>query len=228
MKTWRFPRRKERSVITSIVYRISKILPLNRRLKFALFSDLAWIFRRIAFETGNTLYFPKEYHILGAKFAFIKRQIDSENVVLDLGCARGDITEYLASISKFAVGIDHNALLIAEAMQRHCRGNLKYFCGDAIDYVSNSETAFDILILSHILEHLDEPVQFLKNYLGRFEKIFIEVPDNDQDEHSHLRVACGLKPLFNDADHIWEFRRDDMLLIFKTLKLTLNLNIFKL
>jgi SAM-dependent methyltransferase len=167
------------------------------------------------------LYFPKEYHILGAKFAFIKRQIDSENVVLDLGCARGDITEYLASISKFAVGIDHNALLIAEAMQRHCRGNLKYFCGDAIDYVSNSETAFDILILSHILEHLDEPVQFLKNYLGRFEKIFIEVPDNDQDEHSHLRVACGLKPLFNDADHIWEFRRDDMLLIFKTLKLTI-------
>jgi len=175
----------------------------------------------MAFENGNTLYSPAKYHVVGARFGFIGRRVDSDDLVLDLGCAHGDITEYLASISKFAVGIDHNRLLIKHAMEKHRRENLKYICGDAIDYVSALTTTFDVLILSHILEHLDEPVLFLKDYVGRFDRIFIEVPDNDQDEHSHLRVACGLEPLFNDADHIWEFRRDDMFLIFKELGLTI-------
>jgi len=219
MTTWKFSRQKDRSLLASFAYRIFKVLPFSRRLKFRLSSQLAWIFRRIAFENGGGLYAIDNYEIFNSKIDFIKTEIGLNDFILDLGCADGVITKRLSLFANHIVGVDYNSALISNAINSHRNENTDFVCGEALNYLSSMKVNFNIMICSHILEHLDEPEKILKDYISFFEKIFIEVPDNDQDEHSHMRVACGLKPLYNDADHIWEFRKNDMLQIFNNLNL---------
>lgn len=46
-----------------------------------------------------------------------------------------------------------------------------FFC------VKRSEESFQVLILSHILEHVEKPEVLLKFGRDNFDKIYIEVPD---------------------------------------------------
>jgi len=221
MKTWKFTRHKDRILVASVVYRFAKLLPFSRQRKFALFSNLAWIFRRITFEQGGSLHNISVYELNTLKFKFIQTEIKANDIILDLGCAEGFMANRISTFSKHVVGVDYNPELISNAIKAYENTNVDFVCQEALSYLATTETSFDVMICSHIIEHLDEPILFLKEYLVYFKKIFIEVPDNDQDEHNHLRVACGLQPLYNDADHIYEFKRNDMFRIFEQLKLTI-------
>lgn len=215
---WVFNRKKKRVYVSSIIYRCGKLLPLSSRCKFILFSNLAWIFRRMAFENSHLLHNNLSYVVVTKKLKFIQNGLNANDVVLDLGCADGWIANFIAKFSKHCVGVDHNLRLISEAQKKYQLENLAFICDDAVNYLSKSNNRFDALILSHILEHLDNPTDFLKQFQRYFDKFYIEVPDNDQDEHSYLRVACGFEPLYNDADHIWEFGRSNVFKIFSDLK----------
>tara|TARA_B110000483_G_scaffold111405_1_gene135491 strand:- start:319 stop:666 length:348 start_codon:yes stop_codon:yes gene_type:complete len=85
--------------------------------------------------------------------------------------------------------------------------------------LAESSLQCDVAICSHIVEHLDEPIDFLKRCKEHFKLIFFEVPDSDQEEHTFLRELNGLDPLYSDDDHIWEFKRSDVHQIFKDLQL---------
>ena len=49
------------------------------------------------------------------------------------------------------------------ARQNHKRDNLSFVNQDAIEYLKHTDKIFDVLIMSHILEHLDNPSEFLKS-----------------------------------------------------------------
>lgn len=219
MTPWRFIRRKPKNIVTSLAYRIGKLLPMTQKGKFKLFSDLAWIFNRMCLENSSGLYDLCKYVPYTQRMSFIEGGISKDDYVLDLGCSTGEITNFVAGVSKEVVGIDHDLNRIAMAKQRHQKSNLSFVCDDAISYLSSSNKKFDSMICSHILEHLDNPVDFLRKFQGCFTKLYIEVPDNDQQEVNHMRIACDLTPLYNDLDHIWEFKRIDIAKIFQELNL---------
>lgn len=86
--------------------------------------------------------------------------IKTSDAVLDLGCNLGDISFRIAVKAKKIVGIDYAPKAIEIANSRYSRENLSFLCTEAYDFLKSNDEKFDVLILSHILEHLDDPKIF--------------------------------------------------------------------
>ena len=96
------------------------------------------------------------------------------------------------------------------ARQNHKRDNLSFVNQDAIEYLKHTDKIFDVLIMSHILEHLDNPSEFLKSVSGSFKRIYIEVPDFEATPLNLVRVDVGSKLIYTDEDHVTEFDRVEL------------------
>lgn len=86
----------------------------------------------------------------------------SELQVLDVGCGNGSqLAIPLANDAGLAVtGIDPDRRSIERANQlAGSTSNLKFICGSVADLPAGS--LFDVVILSEVLEHLDQPAQML-------------------------------------------------------------------
>lgn len=108
---------------------------------------------------------------------------------------------------KTAVGIDHNAVHILKAQQTFGQENIQFIHGEASEYLQQNKKTFDVLILSHLPEHLDEPAPFLKNFKKYFRFIYIEGPDFETTHLNIYRHELGCTLTYTDNDHIREFDR---------------------
>ena len=216
-------RKKPKVLLLSIIYRIHKLLPLSKRSKFKLYLDLEWIFDRLSHEMSFQLYAPEKHPWRSFTRETMLRQIDNTKTVLDLGCNLGDISFMLAEKAKEVVGIDFNEKAIQTASQRYNKPNLSFLHAEALDYLKKNTKTFNVLILSHILEHLDDPKAFLLSFKDFFETIYIELPDFDRNYLNHYRKDFGNKLIYSDDDHITEFDRYELRDLLKEC----NLDVFE-
>jgi SAM-dependent methyltransferase len=208
--TYKFKRRKPRNLVTSIVYRIAKLPFLPIKVKFRIYSDLSWIFFRLSNEYSWPLFNGLIHPSRDKTLDFLENKIDKNDRVLDVGCSRGEITDKLGGMCDSVVGVDHNKHLIEEAKTRYQSKNVEFIACDAISYLSESNSSFDIMICSHILEHLDNPSNFLSLFKSYFKNIYIEVPDADNTYMNLIRTNLGVSSMYTDDDHIYEFTREDL------------------
>lgn len=183
-------------------------------MKFRLFLDLEWIFNRLALEMSFRRYELSVHPWKRMTREYILEFVEPTDVILDLGCASGDIARAIASKAKYVVGVDHNPKLIGEAKGFKQQDNLSFVYMDALEYLETSDRTFNKLILSHILEHIDNPVDFLKSYTKFFDYIYIEVPDFDGTILNQFRKDEGLDLIHTDNDHVTEFDRHELVDIF--------------
>lgn len=210
-------REKERVFLLSLIYRISKIIFwLTPRKKLNLFLTLEWIFDRLAHEeTFN--YFSYENHPLRFhSFNFINKGLKPTDCVLDLGSGHGDMSNKMADFSKKVVGVDYVMGDIEIAKSKHNKPNLSFIYGDAFDYLKDCKEEFDVIILSHIIEHIDNPKDFIEKCIPHTKRIFIEVPDYDKTYLNHYRTLLNNKLQYADADHVWEFDREELVELIKS------------
>lgn len=201
------PRKKPRNLLLSILYRMHQVLPMGAERKLRLYLDLEWIFDRLAMETSFRHYGPDRHPFRQHARAFLEQYIGRDDAVLDLGCAKGDMSAMLASVAREVVGVDHDAAAIAYARKTHTNANLAFHDSDALAYLKDHPKRFDVLILSHILEHLDRPEEFLKTFKDYFAYIYIELPDFDKTYLNLYRKDLGVKLIYTDDDHVSEFDR---------------------
>jgi SAM-dependent methyltransferase len=205
----------------SILYKLKAFLPLSKKQKLKLFLNLEWLFERFAIEASFD-YYPLEKHPFRTNNqAFILDFLKPENAVLDLGCGLGFISFYVAEKVHSVVGIDYNKVDIAKAQSLFQRNNLEYKCEDALSYLQNKAETFDILLLSHILEHIEEPEKFLKTVKDFFQYIFIELPDFDKTLNNVYRKNLNMPLIYSDADHVVEFDREELKALFQRCHLTI-------
>ena len=202
-------RKKERSLLLSALYRLLK-LPLSEKTKLSFFLNMEWIFDRLAMETSFK-YYPSDAHPLklDAK-KFILDFVTSKHRVLDLGCKYGVMSDFIAEEAKEVVGIDYDKAAIETAQKNYHRNNVTFICTEAREFLQSNKEKFDILILSHILEHLDDPEEFLMEFKQWFDYIYIEVPDFDRYHLNHYRKDLNLKLIYSDNDHVVEFDRYEL------------------
>jgi SAM-dependent methyltransferase len=212
-------RQKPRNILTSVIYRVQKILPFSHRYKIKLFLDLEWIFERLTHEMSFKNYSPETHPIRQCSKKFILDNLDETSCVLDLGCNLGDISFIVAEKAKKVVGIDYNKTAIEIAKNRYQRQNLEFHHGEAFEFLKGSTEHFDVLILSHILEHLDNPQEFLDKYKSNFNTIYIELPDFERSYLNYYRNDLGVKLIYSDNDHISEFDRDELKTLLNNCKL---------
>lgn len=203
-------RSKKRHWLLTIIYRVQKLLPLGKEKKLRLFLDLEWIFDRLSHEYSFKNYPPDEHPVRLHSKRFIMKRIDKEKRVLDIGCKHGEIADFIADGAKKVVGIDYDEHAISIARRSFPKENLEFEVGEAYDYLNNVQEDFQVLILSHLLEHLDDPKEFLQRFKDYFQMIYIEVPDFDKSYLNHYREDLGMDLIYTDTDHISEFDREEI------------------
>jgi SAM-dependent methyltransferase len=205
----RLERRKPRNLLASLIYRINRYLPLSKGRKLDLMLDLAWVSHRLAIENAAELNLNRK-----APNPFLQGGIKPDDRVLEIGCDRGQV---LASIDAAErVGVDYNAAAIDAGKKQYPA--LTLIAGEARDFLAKAEP-FDVLILSHVLEHVDQPEEFAASVKDRFDRIYVEVPDFDWTDLNGLRVQRKRGLLHMDDDHVAEFDRDDLEQLFASLQL---------
>ena len=123
--------------------------------------------------------------------------------VLDVGCGSGVLVDLLTCRGYDCTGIDSSPPAIGYALQ-HFSG--KFMNCDIRDSGRLSGSAFDCIVLSHVLEHCSDPVSVLKRILCLLSPsgvIYITVPNRWSERQSGWRSE--LPCLVRDPEHLWLF-----------------------
>lgn len=206
----RFDRKKPRHALLSLCYRLAKLPFAPSKSKVRLFLDLNWIMWRLAMEQTERMVGFGEASARRKNLEFLLARIRPGSSVLDLGCKYGDISAIVAEKARRVIAVDHDASAIDQARAAHRSSNLEFIQADAFDVLQREKDPMDVVILSHILEHLDKPEDMLERLRSHATHCYIELPDLDASYLNHYRRLLDAKLQYTDNDHIWEFDRDSL------------------
>ncbi|OQY46604.1 MAG: hypothetical protein B6242_07250 [Anaerolineaceae bacterium 4572_78] len=186
-----------------VMRRVNKLYPAEA-LRF-LFS-LEHLFYRvqgrqaIAYDGGmHTKHRHIRYH------DFFSKHIHKDETALDLGCGTGSVAYHVAKETQAnVVGIDKNPYHLSIAIERHAHPKVQYIFGDILQIQPNGR--FDVIILSNILEHIVQRVEFLTT-LQRViipKRFLIRVPLFERDWRVPLKKELGVEWRL-DLDHKTEY-----------------------
>lgn len=212
----RFKRNKERNLLLTIIYRLSKLVWSSPRKRLRLFTNLEWIFYRLSHEESFKYYDEKKHPLRLFTYEYILEQITSTDFVVDIGCKYGEIAYNVSNKAKNVIGIDFDPKAIEIAKNKYIKSNLTFICDDAFNYLEDKNEKYDVLLLSHIIEHLESPSDFINLYKSFFKRIYIEVPDFDNSYLNHYRKDVKTDLIYSDSDHIYEFDRAELLTLISS------------
>ena len=164
--------------------------------------------------------FISQYKLASDKYRFISEYV--ENIkkkekfnILEIGCGPGGILKFFQDKGFTVQGVDFDE----EHLEYGRKNNLNLLNEKSL----NKSSKFDLIILSHVLEHIKDPIgeiKKIKNYLKNDSLIYIEVPSiqminnmYDSDFLKYLHIA-----------HCYHFSVDS----FKNFCSNQNLDILKL
>lgn len=135
---------------------------------------------------------------------FVKRVMPGDKV-LDVGCGVGAVAYSVAEYGRGKVtAIDISKKNIELTSKMHSHSEVQYICGDALEYIPKKD--FDVVIMSNVLEHIEERVGFLRSLVHSLPnaKYLIRVPRKDRHWSVYFREELGLKWTL-DETHYTEY-----------------------
>lgn len=178
-------------ILSATEKRVKGLSPAQAlKFLFELDSEL-YIFQSqmsVAYDNGlHTKHRHTKYH------DFFVNRISRNETVMDIGCGNGALAYDIASKSGAkVVGVDMNEKNIEIAAQRHSHPNIRYYMGDALKF--RMEESFDVVVLSNVLEHLENRPEFLKGASEalRPQRILLRVPVFERDWRVPLKEELGM------------------------------------
>ena len=149
---------------------------------------------------------PK-HRIMNYSSFFIKNITENETV-LDVGCGNGFNTFNIAKKAKKIVGIDINANNIEFARKNYKLENINYIHDDILNYSFTEK--FDVIVLSNVLEHVENRIELLKRLNNIGNKLLIRVPLIDRSWITLYKKEMGLDYML-DKTHYIEYTVDSFL-----------------
>ena len=131
--------------------------------------------------------------------------------VLDIGCGNGvldkDMADHVADIK--ITGIELTQSNYEAAVKNNSHPNIQYINADALTLELSDK--FNVIILSNVLEHIEDRINFLKRLAAKYrpEYFLIRVPMYERDWRIPLQQELGLD-YFLDATHYIEYRFDEL------------------
>lgn len=166
------------------------------------FSNLLYkVISYLAIKNEGGLH-PK--HRLIGYHKFFVDNVSLNDSVLDIGCGNGSLAYDVASKAKYVTGIDISEKNINKAQSKNSRPNMKYVIGDATKDLG--EEKFDTIILSNVLEHIEDRIRFMKSIQGLASKYLIRVPMFDRDWIPLYKKELGVEWRL-DLTHYTEFTK---------------------
>ncbi len=149
-----------------------------------LIHNLSYILASRYAVTLNNGVHPKHW-IMKYKEWFLGN-IQTNWVVLDVGCNTGMMSEIMSSKADFVYGIDIEEKHIKEAVEKRQGSNIKFINADATCYDYTQLKNIDCVTLSNVLEHIEHRVEFLTKIINQIKwnnkkRLLIRVPMIDRD-----------------------------------------------
>jgi SAM-dependent methyltransferase len=176
---------------------------------------MEWFFKRMAHEYSFKVIPTDEHPFRTYQAQFLDHRLDNENIVVDLGCKYGEISKRIAPLCKQVIGIDHDMNAINIANSKNQSPNIQYVCNDLFVYLDNHQQKVDVILLSHVLEHIDNPENLLKQLSSYTRFLYIELPDFESNYMNDYRSKLNLYLNYEDEDHISEFDRKHLMKIIE-------------
>jgi SAM-dependent methyltransferase len=147
-------------------------------------------------------------HRLTRYHDFFVERIRPGERVLDVGCGKGELAYDVAErAGATVVAIDRATWALGFANAHFAHPRVSYVESDALEY--QADDAFDVAILSNVLEHLAARVELLRSLRERAHvaRLLIRVPMIDRDWVVPLRCELDLT-YFSDPEHEIEYTPD--------------------
>ena len=136
---------------------------------------------------------------------FFIDHIESSDTVLDVGCGIGLLSYKVAKKAKQVTGIDFSEPNINYAKEHYQMPNLEFILGDVTEYKFPRQ--FNKIILSNVLEHIDDRVGLLKVLRDISDTILFRVPMESRDWLTIYKKELGLEYRL-DITHRIEYRQE--------------------
>jgi 2-polyprenyl-3-methyl-5-hydroxy-6-metoxy-1,4-benzoquinol methylase len=136
---------------------------------------------------------------------FINNTLDTDTV-LDIGCGNGAVAYDVSKKVHSITGIDIDKRNIKIAEKKFSNSNLKYLVGDATQY--DFQNTFDVVILSNVLEHIEDRIKFLSEIKELAPKILIRVPLITRDWLSVYKKELKMEYRL-DETHFIEYTEEE-------------------
>jgi SAM-dependent methyltransferase len=153
----------------------------------------------------------------GVKEALLQYVKDKKSSkILEIGCGLGYFTYSLRKANYNVIGLDISQTAVNQANEAFGE---YYICSDLFDFVKSNPEQFDIVILTEVIEHIDQPVEFIESIkkLLRTGGLVIITTPNKSLYSSDLIWATELPPV-----HCWWFSEESMTYIANKLRLQIS------
>jgi 2-polyprenyl-3-methyl-5-hydroxy-6-metoxy-1,4-benzoquinol methylase len=176
------------------------ILRMLMRLHNACYNSIS----RFAVAAEGGIH-PK--HRLMNYHAFFTDNVNMRDTVLDIGCGNGFLSYDVAQKAKHVTAIDLSQDNIASARRDFNRDNINYIYGDACQFMFTDK--FDVVILSNVLEHIEDRVDFLLRIRELAAKLLIRVPMVNRDWLTYYKRELGVESRL-DLTHQTEYTLESL------------------
>lgn len=177
-------------------------------LRRPILKSLVWLhntsYHAISFFSSHSGLHPK-HAILNYHQFFVDR-VNATDRVLDVGSGNGAVAFDVAQKAKQVVGIDIRPRNVASATEKYQRANLRFIQGDAVAHAFSE--AFDVIILSNVLEHIEHRVEFLQKLSAIAPRLLIRVPLLSRDWISVYKKQQGFEYRLDDT-HFIEYTEEN-------------------
>jgi len=203
---WRLtPARLREWFVTGIFVLESRGNPASGLRRLLMHQDqLEWIINERAMSYGNGIH-PK--HRLTSYHDFFVKRIEKGTRVLDIGCGYGAVSRSIAERvpGSTVVGVEIDQGRLTQARARNPSPSLSFVEADARHSLPTGP--WNVVVLSNILEHIEDRVGFLRDIQRQAqpEKFLIRVPLFERDWKIPLREELGVN-YFSDPEHFIEHR----------------------
>lgn len=144
---------------------------------------------------------PKHWLWKGHK-QFILDRVRSGERVLDVGCGASAYLLWMAEQGAKVTAIDNRPEPIALAKSIMSHPNLRFEQRDAVRETPAEQ--YDLVICSHVIEHIDDPVALLGALRAWAPRLIVAVPPEDSRWQKVMFRELGL-PWKDDEDHRREY-----------------------
>ncbi len=185
-----------------LYYSVRNFFPEARLLKYLL--NTIWTLTAIAWEESrehskfkSTIDYARPRNVSDAV-----ANLPALSYVCDFGGGSGHISQKLLTLGFRVVYTDSNTDCMRSVSDKYrSYNNFETSAPDEI--LSGSRGIFDCLILSHVLEHIENPIEFLSKVSKICKTLHVEVPDLRSNPLNFVRMELDL-PLYMDDDHLIE------------------------
>jgi len=116
---------------------------------------------------------------------------ENTNLLVDIGCSHGYITDMFRKKAKKVIGIDFVPAHIEQA--KALFPDVEFVVGDAVNFTLNEPV--DVIVASEIIEHAKNPEIMLNNFYNNLKQggVLIITTPNSRSFSKRIKLALGMK-----------------------------------